>query len=756
MSWLRSAVNKAVEVGGKNNLTRAVRSYADTVVHHAGQAVAEGAKILQDRMIGRNFKSFKHTVRRLEEVSVSCRGEERTQLLRRWLVALKEIERLSAASSDGSEQVLEQTPGSDESKDTTARPSLILVIMPSPFVFIYCGIGVHSNAEKNNVLLKILEAPGEEEVSILLEIFGLCLTGGKEVHNAIVSSVQDLAKAFSTYQDEVLVLISALQAVSDFKFLTDAESLIVQKKLDEMREKHTLTSEEHEEKPNISTVEALKVALAEVRLCSRLEALLLQKKSLFAGDSPDIRSQKPKQNEMIPLLDHCSMLGQLAQYNGGLYAAFGKDESLHVTTYHSLFAVVLLYLTTRFFSDPQIDKLKVLSQSLASSMSKAEKRISDHRVLHVLGKMLSSDGYMASEKFNLHFIHQREDALKFRATKANEAGDIEKDLASEISSLEKQRDELEAELKRVNISLSAALARLRNAREEREQFDEASNQIVTHLKAKEDELSKSIASCKVEADVVNTWINFLEDTWALQSTYMEQKDQQAKYMQLPPIDLSFPSSSCINAVFRAELEKFVNYFIELVIRLLSSYKEELAPSIGRIRTFVENLKNIDGSDGAPGVGSENAQVLNPRKNVEEEYLQYEAKVQALNLIYRNDLQCSGQHKRAFLRPAGKYSWEDSPKVKELFDSIEKIREEFELIERPTLELEIPPPKANTSSQSKLQKSPSQPSTPKADASSQFKVQSPRHPSTPSKNDDFRGSPSAIADQSLDTAAELAN
>ena len=59
-SWLRSAVNKAVEVGNKNNLTRTVKNYADTVVQHAGQAVAEGAKILQDRIVNSTF-IFSHT-----------------------------------------------------------------------------------------------------------------------------------------------------------------------------------------------------------------------------------------------------------------------------------------------------------------------------------------------------------------------------------------------------------------------------------------------------------------------------------------------------------------------------------------------------------------------------------------------------------------------------------------------------------------------------------------------------------------------
>ena len=41
MSWLRTAVSKAVEV----------KNYADSVVQQAGQAVAEGAKLFQDRIV---------------------------------------------------------------------------------------------------------------------------------------------------------------------------------------------------------------------------------------------------------------------------------------------------------------------------------------------------------------------------------------------------------------------------------------------------------------------------------------------------------------------------------------------------------------------------------------------------------------------------------------------------------------------------------------------------------------------------------
>lgn len=76
--------------------------------------------------VTRNMQSFRHTVKRLEEVSISCRGIERVQLLRRWLVALKEVERLTANSIDTDEKDTENQFLHDEFKDSpTQQPTLV-------------------------------------------------------------------------------------------------------------------------------------------------------------------------------------------------------------------------------------------------------------------------------------------------------------------------------------------------------------------------------------------------------------------------------------------------------------------------------------------------------------------------------------------------------------------------------------------------------------------------------------------------------
>ncbi|BAS92411.1 uncharacterized protein [Oryza sativa Japonica Group] len=614
-SWLRSAVSRA----GRSGVARAVRGYADAVAHHAGQAVAD---ILQDRT---DYKSFKKTVARLEEAAVSCRGGERVELLRRWLGALQDIE----AELSGSD--LKDPEDRDPSSETDISKAPLALfydadIEGGPMNF--RDVFLYSQALEGITLSMVLEAPSEEEVSLLLEIFGLCLTGGKEVNKKIMDTVQDLAKALSNYKDEVLVkreelleytqsVISGLKRNADIMRI-DAETLELWKKLDEKEKSRAqITEDQDKSSGNISVenIEGLKEALIEVRLCSRVEELVLKKKSISPGDSLEIHSQK-------------------------------------------------------------IDKLKILADSLANSSSKAEQRILENR-------------------------RQKEDALNFRVKKENEVSTVEKEVLDEIAELEKQRDELEAQLKKVNISLNAAAGRLKKTREERDQFDEANNQIIFKLKTKEDDLSKSIASCNVEANVVKTWINFLEDTWQLQSTYNEQKEKK----------------TC------DELERCVSSFLKLTKHHLSVFKEVLSPSIESIRTYVDNLVVLNSREETKqDEDDEASEKTNPRISLEEEYLETEKKI----IIA---LSIADHIKKLFYSEQWANSRRDDPEVKNLIAEIEKLRGEFESIERPMLSIEANKSKPLPEERSELSPSPIQaPATPKA-----AHVDSPKSPMKPEQH-----------------------
>uniref|UniRef100_A0A0E0HA03 Uncharacterized protein n=1 Tax=Oryza nivara TaxID=4536 RepID=A0A0E0HA03_ORYNI len=532
-SWLRSAVSRA----GRSGVARAVRGYADAVAHHAGQAVAD---ILQDRT---DYKSFKKTVARLEEAAVSCRGGERVELLRRWLGALQDIE----AELSGSD--LKDPEDRDPSSETDISKAPLALfydadIEGGPMNF--RDVFLYSQALEGITLSMVLEAPSEEEVSLLLEIFGLCLTGGKEVNKKIMDTVQDLAKALSNYKDEVLVkreelleytqsVISGLKRNADIMRI-DAETLELWKKLDEKEKSRAQITEDQDKSSGNISVENI-----------------------------------------------------------------------------------------------EIDKLKILADSLANSSSKAEQRILENR-------------------------RQKEDALNFRVKKENEVSTVEKEVLDEIAELEKQRDELEAQLKKVNISLNAAAGRLKKTREERDQFDEANNQIIFKLKTKEDDLSKSIASCNVEANVVKTWINFLEDTWQLQSTYNEQKEK---------------------------------------------------------KTWEETKQDED---------DEASEKTNPRISLEEEYLETEKKI----IIA---LSIADHIKKLFYSEQRANSRRDDPEVKNLIAEIEKLRGEFESIERPMLSIEANKSKPLPEERSELSPSPIQaPATPKA-----AHVDSPKSPMKPEQH-----------------------
>ncbi|KAF8042371.1 hypothetical protein BT93_A0866 [Corymbia citriodora subsp. variegata] len=587
MSWIRTAVNRAVEVGGRNNLTRTVRSYADSVVHQAGNVVAEGAKLLQDRIGGRSLQSFEQAAKRLEEMSVSCRGLERILLLRRWLVSLKEAERESAGLSGNDHQVIENS--SDESKDSPSRQTLVNSHDPDlggePLNFHY--VFLHSQALEGIIMSMILEAPTQEEVSLLLEIFGLCLTGGVEVHKAVLSSIQDLANAFSGYLEEVLVkreelLQYAQAAISGLKLNADviridSKTFSLKEKLNKISSLQQPSDKDHDklsQETIVVTKEDMEEVRLQIQLFSMMESLLLRKKSLRNGDTSHLHVEK-------------------------------------------------------------VDKLKVLSESLTNSSSKAEKRISDHR-------------------------SHKEEAVNFRVAKTTEMTQLEKELEVEIEELEKQKETLEKELKKVNGSLTGARLHLHNAREEREQFDEASNQILLHLKSKEDELSRSVLSYRMEADVVNMWIGFLENTWTLQTSYIEDKEKQVN----------------------GELERYGDYFVNLVVQLLSAYEEGLGLSLASIKETVAYLGQSPRSEKRPSMNEQDPKEDKSKRRYEEEYLDLESKfLTALSTV-------EAIKRQFYIQPEDTFR-KDHEKVEKLFAALEKIKDEFDSIQRPDLEIETP-------------------------------------------------------------------
>lgn len=98
--------------------------------------------------------------------------------------------------------------------------------------------------------------------------------------------------------------------------------------------------------------QALKEALARIRICSKIEGLLLKKKALKSGDTPEIHAQK-----VYVFISFCLSLGSVCVCICGCYlsissltklfhlSSFYNVQMLYIVTHNSMFKCIILCLS---------------------------------------------------------------------------------------------------------------------------------------------------------------------------------------------------------------------------------------------------------------------------------------------------------------------------------------------------------------------------------------------------------------------------
>ncbi|KAL8129781.1 hypothetical protein V2J09_018936 [Rumex salicifolius] len=255
-------------------------------------------------------------------------------------------------------------------------------------------------------------------------------------------------------------------------------------------------------------------------------------------------------------------------------------------------------------------------------------------------------------------ILKREQVLDYRVAKEYSVCQEEKELLAEIEKLQQQKDGLEAQLKEVNGSIVTANERLQITREERRHLDKANTEIFHNLESKEHQLLRSVVMCKTETEVASAWISFIESTWRLQCNFTKQKQE----------------------IVKAELGKFAEHFVNLSMHLLPAYKNELSLSVKNFEEQAEKLQDMS-NDHSFFLSNEALASAKRRTKLEEDYLDMEAKLSSAFSVVESIKQLLAQSETFYRK--------DNQDVQMLIGDLQKVKDDFESIERPDLRVETP-------------------------------------------------------------------
>lgn len=456
--------------GAKGNyLAGRVKQYAGVMVQRAGDVMAGAKQVMERAGTGKGgLNNLKHAIRRLDEVSRTARGTERTEALKRWLGALRELGKggkgtanaaggstgESAAQEDGTtpdpapaqseadsgelNEGVKNTDGTEPLANASPSSNVAAVLFydesgEEPFTF--RDVFLRSSALENVIVSLVREAPTEADLALVSELMGLCMMGSAESHSAFLKAVVRLSEVHASYsevklsQEELAQMVAT--AVTGLKYDSEAERL------------ETLSA----------------------KLKAHLEAI-----DLSAGSSvPEAFSLALK-------------FADASRQREAILTKLGDDEVRRTT---------------------KIETTMSISKDLLGKLPDFETRVKECQ-------------------------QQLQDSGKFRTSKSEEVLSAEKIISDELQVLHKRRIKLEEELEQVNGAIAAATRRHIEIQEEKEQFDLLSSNLANRLTAEEEGLHLLMRQHTDDAKVLDEWKGFLEETWKLQQAGRVEEEREAK------------------------------------------------------------------------------------------------------------------------------------------------------------------------------------------------------------------------------------